>query len=191
MRGLVGQIITRFENVGLKIVGLKLIRASDIILDRHFPSSDEWLVQVGSKSLESYKEFGIDPIEIAGTDNPLEIGKIIKGWNYHYLKISPLVVMALEGPRAIQAVRKMIGHTLPYKANPGTIRGDFSVNTPDLASVVGSSCKNLVHASGSQEEATNELTCWFSSEELYEWDRVDSHIMFFEGSNSQHGEQNG
>jgi len=180
-RGLIGVIIQRFEQTGLKIVACKFVSATRKQLDGHFPASDEWVRGMGEKTLETFREYGIDPVEILGTADPLAIGQKIKEWNYRYLTLGPVIVIVLQGIHAIDTVRKLIGCTLPYKAAPGTIRGDFSINAPDLANVVGSACKNLVHASGTIEEAEQEIASWFSPNELVEWQRADDFLHFVQG----------
>ena len=181
MRGLIGIICQRFEQAGLKIVACKLVFPTRKLLDGHFPKSEDWIRGMGEKTLETYQEYRIDPVEILGTADPLEIGQKIKEWNYRYLTLGPVMVMVLEGIHAVDTVRKLIGHTLPYKAGPGTIRGDFSINAPDLANVVGSACKNLVHASGTTEEAEQEVANWFSPAELVVWQRTDDFMHFVLG----------
>ena len=181
MRGLIGVICQRFEQAGLKIVACKLVFPTRKLLDGHFPKSEDWIRGMGEKTLETYQEYRIDPVEILGTADPLEIGQKIKEWNYRYLTLGPVMVMVLEGIHAVDTVRKLIGHTLPYKAGPGTIRGDFSINAPDLANVVGSACKNLVHASGTTEEAEQEVANWFSPAELVVWQRTDDFMHFVLG----------
>ncbi len=180
-RGLVSVILQRFEQAGLKIVACKLVSATRKQLDGHFPASDEWVRGMGEKNLETYLEYDIDPVKILGTDEPLQIGRKIKEWNYHYLMLGPMMVIVLQGIHAIDTVRKLIGSTLPYKAMPGTIRGDFSINAPDLANVVGSACKNLVHASGNQAEARQEIDNWFEPTEILSWDRTDDFLHFMQG----------
>lgn len=180
-RGLIGVICQRFEQTGLKIVACKMVSPNRKLLDGHFPKSEEWVRGMGEKTLETYREYNIDPIEILGTADPLAIGQKIKEWNYRYLTFGPVMVMVIEGIHAVDMVRKLIGHTLPYKAAVGTIRGDFSINAPDLANVVGSACKNLVHASGTTEEAEQEIANWFSSTELLVWQRTDEFLHFVQG----------
>lgn len=181
MRGLIGVICQRFERVGFKIVACKMVFPTKKLLDGHFPKSEDWVRGMGEKTLETYREYGIDPVEIFGTADALAIGQKIKEWNYQYLTLGPVMVIALEGIHAVDTVRKLIGHTLPYKAAPGTIRGDLSINAPDLANVVGSACKNLVHASGTIEEAEQEITNWFSPTELVTWQRTDDFVHFVLG----------
>lgn len=180
-RGLIGVIFQRFEQAGLRIVACKFVSATRKQLDGHFPASDEWVRNMGEGTLKTYSEYEIDPVEILGTADPFAIGQKIKEWNYHYLALGPMMVMILQGIHAIDTVRKIIGHTLPYKAAPGTIRGDFSINAPDLANVVGSACKNLVHASGNQDEAKQEIANWFESMEILSWERTDDFLHFMQG----------
>jgi len=189
MRGLTCQILQRFEQAGLKIVGLKILRTTRSQLDNHFPQSEEWILGMGQKTLDTCAEYDIDPMEILNTRDPREIGEIIKEWNYLYLMMGPVVAVVFEGIHAIDVVRKLVGHTLPYRADPGTIRGDFSINSPDLANVAGSACKNLVHASANREEAEQEIQCWFSQKELISWERADEFLMFLLGENIEHTEQ--
>lgn len=181
MRGLIGVICQRFEQAGLKLVACKMMLPTRELLDGHFPKSEEWVRGMGEKTLETYREYQIDPVEVLGTDDALAIGWKIKEWNYNYLTIGPVMVMVFEGIHAVDTVRKLIGHTLPYKAAPGTIRGDFSINAPDLANVVGSACKNLVHASGTIQEAEQEIANWFSPAELLTWVRTDEFVHFVLG----------
>lgn len=179
-RGIAGSILERFERVGLKIVGLKLVQPKKEQLDVHFPIHDkEWITSMGKKSLENYAKFGMDPVEEIGTKEPFEIGMIILGWNYEYLLSGPVVAIVLEGPRAVSVIRKIIGHTVPAEALPGTIRGDFSINSADFSNSQGTSCKNIVHASGNLEEAKKECAVWFKKEELISYVRADEKAMFF------------
>lgn len=188
-RGLIGTIFQRFEQTGLKVVACKLVSATKGQLDGHFHASDEWVRGMGEKTLETYREYGINPVEILGTNEPFQIGLKIKAWNYHYLSLGPIMVIVFQGIHAIDTVRKIIGHTLPYKALPGTIRGDFSINAPDLANVVGSACKNLVHASGNQTEAEQEITNWFDPKEILSWERADEFLHFVQGELSTTGKE--
>lgn len=179
-RALIGAILQRFEQAGLKIVACKFVHATAQQLDGHFPTSEEWVRGMGQKSLETYQEYGIDPTEVLGTDDPLQIGLKIKEWNYQYLMLGPLVVVVLQGIHAIDTTRKLIGHTLPYKAASGTVRGDFSINAPDLANLVGSACKNLIHASGDKIEAEQEIANWFNPSEILQWERADEFVHFLQ-----------
>jgi nucleoside-diphosphate kinase len=177
-RGLSGTILSRFERVGLKIVGMKLVTAPDELVQKHYPEDREELwVGIGNKTLENYKTLEMDPKKSLGTDDPKEIGKMVRVWLMDYIKDGPVLALVLEGPHAVELVRKMCGHTLPLLSAPGTIRGDFSFDSSYLANSAGRPIKNLMHASGNVEEANYEIPLWFSKEELHSYERVEEKAM--------------
>jgi nucleoside-diphosphate kinase len=94
------------------------------------------------------------------------LGVKIRKWLIDFMSSGPIVKIALEGPQAIMVVRKLVGKTVPFLAEPGTIRGDFSIDNPLLANLERRPIKNLIHASGNKQEAENELKLWFKKEEL-------------------------
>ena len=177
-RGLVGEITTRFEKVGLKIVGLKMMMVSKEIADKHYPSDrEEFIKGMGGKTLENYQDLGIDPKTEFGSADPHEIGLKIRQWLVDMITAGPVIVMVLEGPHAVELVRKIVGHTLPLKSAPGTIRGDYSYDSSYLANTGKRPIKNLLHASGNVEEAKYEVELWFKKEELMEYSRVEEQVM--------------
>jgi nucleoside-diphosphate kinase len=127
-RLLVGRILARFEERGLKIVGLKLVDVERALAERHYA---------------------------VHRDKPFFGGLV------DFITSSPLVALALDGPNAIAVVRAMVGATRPHEAAPGTIRGDFALET----------AQNLIHASDGPETAAAELALWFSPDELVDYDR--------------------
>jgi nucleoside-diphosphate kinase len=177
-RGIVGRVLIRFEEAGLKIVALKMVQVSREYAENHYPNTPEWIRGMGEKTLQSYREQGKDPVKEMGTDDPMEIGNMIKGWNVDYLTSGPLVALVLEGPHAISVVRKMCGFTLPAFADPGTIRGDFSITSPLVANELKRAVRNLVHASSDQDEADYEIGYWFREEELCSYDSAAEGAMF-------------
>ena len=177
-RGLVGECITRLEQRGLKIIGLKMIRATKEHIDGHLPRSKEWMEAVGQKSLNDYGTYGIDPVELLGTDDPQKIGQMVRGWGVEFLTSGPMVAMVVKGIHAIAMVRKIVGNTLPSKAEMGTIRGDYSVDSAILANSGKRAVHNLVHASGDAEEAAHEVLHWFAPEEIHDYKRAEEDIMF-------------
>ena len=86
---------------------------------------------------------------------------MVKGWLVEYMASGPVLVGVLRGNRCVEVVRKLVGATLPVLAAPGTIRGDLSVDSPDLANAERRPIRNLVHASGDVEEAEREIAVWF------------------------------
>lgn len=177
-RGLIGEIIDRFERVGLKIVAAKMIRADDELAGKHYPADREsWLRGMGEKTLEDYKKFKVDPKKLLGTSDTLEIGKMIRGWLIKYITSGPVLALILEGPHAVELVRKICGHTLPLNSPPGTIRGDLAYDSSFLANTGKRAIKNLIHASGSLEEATYEIPLWFKPSEIFEYERAEEKAM--------------
>lgn len=178
-RGLVGEIISRFEKVGFKIAAMKMVWVEGNLAKRHYPSDrTEWLKRIGEKTLKAYKEYGKDPGETLGTIDPIKIGRMINGWNIDYLTSGPIVAILLEGNHVIDVVRKMVGFTHPNLAEPGTIRGQYSADSTDLANEKKRAARNLIHASGNKEEAQFEKQLWFHKNEIHIYKRVDEDIIF-------------
>ncbi len=177
-RCIVGEIIKRFEQRGLKIVALKMVKPSLEHLNDHYPKDDKWIERLGHKGFASFKEVGIDPEEAMGTKDKKEAGKMVRQWLMDYMTEAPIVAMIVEGVHSIDIVRKLVGPTYPKDAQVGTIRGDFSVDSAAAANPELRSVKNLIHASETSEEAEHEINHWFSDQEIYEWTRPDHSVMF-------------
>jgi|FaiFalFF_MnMetaG_3_1042247.scaffolds.fasta_scaffold04024_4 nucleoside-diphosphate kinase len=177
-RGLIGEIISRFEKTGLKVVALKMVKPTKEQALKFYPSDEQWLISVANKSLTVYKQLGLDPKKDFATDDPVEIGKIIKDWLADFLASGPCVAMVIEGNRAVEVVRKIVGATRPYEAEPGTIRGDFSTDSPELANILKRPLRNLVHASDSKEVAEKEIKFWFNDNEIISYKRADEGIIY-------------
>jgi nucleoside-diphosphate kinase len=176
-RGLVGEVIRRFERTGLKIVGLKMVRASPALLDRHYPSDEGFLRTIGGKTREAFEAAGLDVRHETGTDDPLVIGRQVRQWLVEFVASSPVVAFVLEGSHAVAVTRKLVGDTLPFRAAAGTIRGDLSADSPTVANLQKRPVRNLVHASGTLEEAAAEIALWFSAAELHDYERVDGALI--------------
>lgn len=178
-RGLIGEVIGRFERTGLKLVAAKMVWVDKDLVDKHYPDSrEEFIKGMGQKTLDNYKELGFDPIEHAGTDDPHKIGLMINAWNKEFLTDGPVMAMVWEGNHVIPSIRKLVGSTLPSLAIPGTIRGDFSVDSSALANAKKRAIKNLIHASGNEEEAKFEIDLWFTPKEIHSYPRVGEDVMF-------------
>lgn len=177
-RGLVGEILNRTERMGLKVIGLKMVKPTRSHIDNFYPKTKEWISRVGEKTLKTYGEYGVDPKKELGTNDPFEIGKKVREWILDtWLSGAPVVVVALEGVHAIANVRALVGSTMPTFAQPGTIRGDFSIDSAVIANLVGRAVKNLVHASETPAEAKHELKHWFLTKELFGYKRADEDAM--------------
>lgn len=177
-RGLVGECIKRIEQRGLKIIALKMILPTEEHARGHLPMTDSWMEGMGKKTLETYAKYGQDPEQEIGTSDPLEIGKKVAQWNIQFYTSGPVVAMAISGIHAIDMVRKIVGKTVPALAEMGTIRGDYSVDSPVLANIDKRAIHNLVHASGDSDEAEHEIEHWFAPEEIHDYKRVEEDIMY-------------
>jgi nucleoside-diphosphate kinase len=177
-RGIVGDVITRFEKIGLKIIGVKMLVPTLELLNEHYPvDREDFIIGLGNKTLDNYKELGMNAKEQFGDDDPKRIGLVIQEWLVDFMASAPVIAIVLEGPHAVELVRKIRGHTLPLKAQPGTITGDHSFDSSSLANADLRPIRNLVHASGSIEEATFEVDLWFKKTELFSYDTVHHHHM--------------
>jgi nucleoside-diphosphate kinase len=160
-KGLTGEIIKRFEQRDLKIVALEMFMPTHQQMDEHYPKDEVWLRKVGQKTLSTYEKYGYSAKEELGTDDDLAIGKEVREWLIDFMISAPLVRMVVQGIHAIDSVRKIAGPTLPNLAPVGTIRGDFSIDSPLLANKEKRAVMNLVHASETPEEAQHEIDHWF------------------------------
>lgn len=177
-RGLVGDIISRFEKVGLKIVGMKMLQPDVELANRHYPvERRDFIEGMGNKTLQNYQELGKNAVEEFGHADAHKIGLEIQKWLVDYLTSGPAVAIVLEGPHAIELVRKITGHTLPIKAQPGTIRGDYSFDSSSYANESRRPIRNLIHASGDKNEANHEISIWFKPDELFDYRTLHQHHM--------------
>lgn len=176
-RGLIGEIIERFERMGLKIVALKMVSAKDEILLKHYNAEDpKTLQRWGEKTLKTYTQYGKDAKKDLGTDDPLELGKMVRGWLFDYVKSGPMVAIILEGKHAVENVINMAGPTMPVNAPAGTIRGDFSTDSAAYANEEKRGVMNVVHISASLAEADIEKALWFTPEEIQNYKRMEEYI---------------
>ncbi len=177
LRGLIGECLHRFEQRGLKIIALKMIRPSREQIDNHYPKTDAWIERLGEKTLGNLEKYGYDPIKELGTTDKKKIGEDVRAWIIDYMTMAPIVALVVEGVHAIDMIRKIVGATLPVFAEMGTIRGDFSVDSPTVANLEKRSIYNLIHASETPEEAAHEIAHWFTQEEIHDYKRTEENLM--------------
>jgi nucleoside-diphosphate kinase len=163
-RGLTGRIINQFQEAGLELARLELRHATTDLIERHYPEDETWLASVGSKTLADYERLGLDPAEYFGDTEPAVIGRQIKSWLVEYMTQGPVVAMVLRGNDAVTKVRALCGSTVPATAEPGSIRGRFSSDSAAAANAEKRPIHNLVHASGTAQEASHEIGLWFGGE---------------------------
>ncbi len=175
-RALVGEILSRFERTGFKVVGLKMCYATKDIAGTHYADDEAWLVSVGEKSKKAAESKGQ---KVSGS--PKELGQKVRQMLIEFITMSPTVAIVLEGHDVINKVRTIVGDTAPSRAAPGTIRGDFSFDSYGLADVSGRPIQNLIHASDSPDSAKREIAIWFKKDEIHPYQRVDEALLYRKG----------
>ena len=173
-RSLIGEIIQRYERIGLKLMGLKMLIPNAEFVEQHYTLDPTWLQKTGEKTIASYKKRGLEP----PSNDPLVISQKILDGLKKYMTAGPVIAMVWQGAHAVEIVRKVTGGTEPLSSDVGTIRGDFVLDSYQMADRDGRSVRNLIHASGSIEEAEMEITHWFSKEELLSYRVVQEHILY-------------
>lgn len=173
-RGLIGEIIKRYERSGLKLIGLKMVLATEDLIVRHYSVDPDWMTKTGEKSLESYKMKGLEP----PTDDPKELGEHVLNNLKRYMTSGPVIAMVFQGMNAVKIIRKITGATEPLTSDVGTIRGDFTIDSYEVADVDGRAVRNLIHASSSVWEAEKEIEVWFKKEELISYRLVGEAIIY-------------
>ena len=144
-RGLIGEILTRFERVGLRIVATKMLVPDRDHYFQHYEGIGQMVTRRGEKAFN------------------VTLDMMTQG---------PVIAMVLEGVEAVSLVRKLVGGTEPKAAMPGTIRGDFSHMSFQYADGKEKGIPNLIHASGDPEEAEKEINHWFTDPELFDYEAV-------------------
>jgi len=170
-KGLIGEIIKRFEQRDLKIVALEMTQPLYEQMDNHYPKKEEWVTRLGEKTKTTYEKYGYDLISDFGTDDTSKIGPEVRKWVIDFMMSAPVVKMVVQGVHAVDVVRKIAGETMPYKAATGTIRGDFSIDSPALANKEKRAVMNVVHCSETPEEAEHEIKHWFPNFKTYDYKR--------------------
>jgi len=170
-KGLVGEIIKRFEQRDMKVVALEMFHASRREMDGHYPKDEKWVSRLGEKTMATYTKYGYDVKKDFGTTNLNRVGKVVRGWLVDFMSSAPMVKMVVQGVHAVDMVRKITGPTMPYVADMGTIRGDFSADSPAVANAERRAVFNLVHASETPEEAKHEIHHWFGKKSVFKYKR--------------------
>lgn len=147
-RGLMGRVISRFEDAGLKVVGSKMVTIDQEFGKKHY-------------------------YDIAARRGEKVLQVLLK-----FMTTGPVMALCLEGVNAVENVRKLVGGTEPKSALPGTIRGDFAHVSFAYADGQNKAIENLIHASGNVEEAKSEITLWFKAEELHSYKTAhEAHVF--------------
>jgi nucleoside-diphosphate kinase len=172
-RSLVGEIIKRFEQTGLKISAIKMTEATEEQLLQHYHKDDAWYLKKGEGIVAELKEQGTEV-----TKEPIEYGKDIIRTVVTYMMASPIVALVFEGNKAVSVVTKIVGSTEPSTSDVGTIRGDYTVDSFGHATYENRAVRNLVHQSESPEEAEREIAIWFDDKEVMQYITAQERILY-------------
>ncbi len=173
-KGLIGEVIKRFEQRDLKVVAMEMFQATRKEIDSHYPKADTWVRRLGEKTLSTYEKNGLSINDVKkdfNTTDLLRVGKVVRGWLVDFMISAPMVRMVVQGVHAVPMVRKIVGATMPASAEMGTIRGDFSADSALSANLERRSVYNLIHASETAEEAAHEIKYWFGKHPVYKYKR--------------------
>lgn len=172
-RSLVGEVIKRIENTGLKLVALKMLAADEERLWKHYEKDEAWFLKKGERTIEELKAAG-RPVE----KEALEYGKDIIRALVKFMSASPVVAMVWEGNQAVGIVKKIVGSTEPLTSDSGTIRGDFTLDSYELSSLDGRAVRNLIHCSDPVSDAEREIPIWFSDEEVLKYRLIAEQVLY-------------
>ena len=164
----------RYERLGLKLVALKMLVPTEKMIEEHYLLDPNWKKNVGEKSIASYVKKGETP---PSTD-PIEVANVVVGNLKKYMTSGPVIAMVWEGAHAVELVRKVTGGTEPRSAGIGTIRGDFVVDSYQMADTDIRAIRNLIHASGSVPEAEMEIPHWFKPDEVINYHVPHEAILY-------------
>jgi nucleoside-diphosphate kinase len=173
-RSLIGEIIKRYERIGLKLVALKMLVAKPEHIEKHYTLDPEWRRITGEKTIKGYLDKGQKP----PYDDPLKITEIVLKNLMKFMTSGPLIAMIWQGAHAVKIVRKLTGGTEPLSSDVGSIRGDFVLDSYQMSDVDNRAIRNLVHASGTVEEADMEIAHWFSEKEIINYNLVQDKILY-------------
>jgi len=172
-RSLMGEIVRRFERAGLKFVAMKFLLPTEKQCWEHYNKDDKWFLEKGERIVAERKKAGL-PVE----KDAIEYGKDIVRQLVYFMTSGPVLAFVLEGNKAVGVVKKIVGATEPLTSDIGTIRGDLTVDSYDLAGLDERAVRNLIHCSDSSEEAQREIKIWFSDEEIINYRLVQEQILY-------------
>lgn len=172
-RNLMGEIISRFERVGLKMTAMKLLVPKPEQCWTHYNKDDVWFQAKGDKIVAARQERGL-PIE----KEAIEYGRDIIGQLVTFMTAGPVLAMVIEGNQAVGIVTKLVGGTEPLSADIGTIRGDLTLDSYDMAGIDSRAVRNLIHCSDKPEEAEREIKIWFDENEIINYRSISEAMLY-------------
>lgn len=172
-RALIGRILTRLEDTGMKVVAIKMVRPDRKLAGTHYAADPKWFHETGSRSIAAAKERGV-----IIKQTPVQFATQIRNYLIESISSGPVVAVVLEGNEVISITRKLVGSTEPRKADPSTIRGTYSLDSYALAGERKRPILNLVHASEDKRTAEREIKVWFKPGELISYKRADEKALY-------------
>lgn len=172
-RGLMGEILGRFERTGLKVVGVKFVIPTADQCWTHYNKDEAWFLEKGTRIVKGREEAGM-PVE----KESIEYGKGIIQQLVDFMTSGPVLAMVIEGNRSVDVIKKIVGATEPSTSDVGTIRGDLTIDSYDLAGIDERAVRNLIHCSDKPEEAEREIKIWFSKDEIIKYRLVQEQILY-------------
>lgn len=173
-RSLIGELIRRYERIGLKLVALKMLVPTPDMVEKHYLVDPAWRRVTGEKTIESYRKKG----KHLPSEDPFEVAAMILKNLKTYMSSGPVIAMVWQGMHAIGIVRKITGSTEPLSSDVGTIRGDLTIDSYEVSDIDGRSVRNLIHASGNTHDAQKEIVLWFAEHELINYRLVQEEILY-------------
>ncbi|MCX6702299.1 MAG: nucleoside-diphosphate kinase [Candidatus Wolfebacteria bacterium] len=173
-RGMIGEIIKRYERSGLKLVGIKMVVPAVELVEKFYSIDPEWKRKAGEKAIAAYVKKGKTP----PVNDPMQVGEIVLDKLKKYLASGPVVAMVWQGMHAVGIIKKITGITEPLTSDAGTIRGDLTIDSYEVADMDGRATRNLVHCSTSIEEAEKEIPLWFMPQELIDYRLINDAILY-------------
>ncbi|MBI2120514.1 MAG: nucleoside-diphosphate kinase [Parcubacteria group bacterium] len=172
-RSLVGEVIRRIERTGLKLVALKVMLATREQAVKHYNKDDKWCEEKGARTVKNLELAGKTPEKPA-----IEYGRDIVNGLADFMTCGPVVAMVWQGNAAAGIVKKLVGGTEPLTSDVGTIRGDFTIDSYDMANVDARAVRNLIHCSDTPEEASREMQIWFKDDEILNYRLINEEILY-------------
>ncbi len=172
-RSMIGELISRIERTGLKMVAMKMINATPEQCWKHYNKDEKWFLEKGTKIVENIKKNG-RPIE----KEAIEYGRDIIDALVKFMTCGPIIPMVFEGNQAVGIVKKIVGGTEPLSSDVGTIRGDFTLDSYELSNFDNRAVRNLIHCSDQVDEALREISIWFNENEIMKYRLISEQILY-------------
>ena len=172
-RTLIGDLISRIERTGLKMVALKMVMATEEQCWKHYNKDEKWFLEKGQKIIENREKSGL-----AIEKEAIEYGKEIIDALVKFMTCGPVISMIFEGNQAVGIVKKIVGGTEPLSSDVGTIRGDYTVDSYELSNLDSRAVRNLIHCSDQADEALREIDLWFSPEEILKYRLFSEQVLY-------------